>query len=137
MKAIETFTLRESARAPSDLCKLCFRPDVRGNGTLTRYRSNFHTDAVRQAGTFLCDGDRFVHRCYVEKEITANCFFGLGEWTVEHYTFFPRHDFSVALQGISRHRFAFFGQPLEPRHPIVCDFLQFLRRKTFAQVGAA
>src|SRR4029453_16357960 len=81
VKAIEAFTLRESASALSDLCKLCFRPDVRGNRARARYRSDFHADAVRQAGTFLCDGDRFVDRGYVEKEETANCFFGLGKWT--------------------------------------------------------
>src|SRR4029453_1195895 len=108
-KAIEAFIVRESASALSDLCKLCFRPDVRGNRALARYRSDFHADAVRQAGTFPCDGDRFVDRGYVEKEVTANCFFGLGEWTVGHDTVFPRHDFSFAFQGISRDRFAFIG----------------------------
>src|SRR5438874_13549939 len=46
--------------------------EIRGNETFASNGSHFDTNTIRQTGTFPGNGNRFIHRGYVEKEITAN-----------------------------------------------------------------
>ena len=101
--------MHELPNVVSNLRKLRFRPDVRGNRTLARDGSDFYTNAVWQAGTFFCNGKRFIQRRDVEKEITADCFLGFGERTIGDDTVLTRDDFPFAFQWISGYRFAFLG----------------------------
>jgi hypothetical protein len=119
------------------LRELRFCSNLRGNRTLARHRSDFHTNAIWQTGAFRGDGKGFVHRSDVEKKIAPNRLLGFCERAIGDDSVLTRNDFSLAFQWIPGNRFTLFGQASEPGHPILGDLLQLLWRKTFSQLGTA
>src|SRR5207248_7457643 len=48
-----------------------------------------------------------------------------------------RDDFAFAFERVPSDGFALIGQPLEPGHPLICDFLCFFWRKALVPVVPA
>src|SRR5436190_6569736 len=117
--------------------KLRFALDFSRKRTFSRHRSDLHPNAVWQTGAFSGDGQRFVHRGDVEKEIPADRLLGFSERSIGDDAVLARNDFPLAFERTSSDCFALFGHASEPGHPLLGDSLHLLGRKTFAQLGTA
>src|SRR3954447_25618768 len=76
----------ESKRGDLDACRRQFPRESLLNalngGALLGDLAHLDDDTVIQHRAALCDFNRFVETASIHEEIAANCFFGLGEWSV-------------------------------------------------------
>ena len=75
-----------SLRGELDACRLKFPRESLLNalngGALLRNLAHLDDDTVVEHRAALCNFNRFVETAGIHEEIAADCFFGLGEWSV-------------------------------------------------------
>src|ERR1041385_2628325 len=99
--------------------------------------ADFDDRAVVEARALFGDGNGFIYIGDLQQEVTSDLFLGFCKWAIGHDSFLAGNDLALTFERLAGFGLAFGGEAVEPRHPLIHDFLHFLGREVFVPISAA